>query len=530
MNEGNLSDSALGVFPEPIALVGHDRTTRTLNAAWQLAFSEQASPLQDASVQAGLGRVLSGEVSTVDVTVDLVLKGSVARYSVSLVAVPQADSPAVLVHARKVAVPAVSPGESLEGPLLRRMLHLLPISVGLSDADGKTLFINDTGARLLGRSRDEIEGKSHHDFLAKTDAAIAREVEARVLATGTEEIITADIESPLGLRSIFFHFIAVEGDKPGERFIVSVGQDVTEQFSAERDLREQQEFIRQVIDSDPNLIFVKDDRGTFLLANKAVADLFGKSVEEMVGLNDRAINTVADGTKYLSADQHVLSTLEELTVEEPVRWLTGEVHWYQTTKRPLVRTNGEVQLLGCSVDITARRETLKKLEEANAEVELRAAEAFRQAEAKAALVVELDSQLSIIETQHQEILSLSAPLLEVGENILAVPIVGVLSDSRAVEIMTRLLEAIVDKQLERVVIDLTGLETIETNTADQLLGIVRAIRLLGAEAIISGIRPAVAQTIVELGIDLSTLNTHRTLRSAIFMDASAKKALKRKGL
>ena len=74
----------------------------------------------------------------------------------------------------------------------------------------------------------------------------------------------------------------------------------------------------------------------------------------------------------MSADQRVLDTLEELTLEEPIQWFTGERRWYQTTKRPLVRTNGEVNVLGCSVDITARRETQKKLEEAAAEVEKRA--------------------------------------------------------------------------------------------------------------------------------------------------------------
>jgi len=68
-------------------------------------------------------------------------------------------------------------------------------------------------------------------------------------------------------------------------------------------------------------------------------------------------------------------------------------------------------------------------------------------------------------------------------------------------------------------VDLTVLETIEMDTAEQLMGIIRAIRLLGSEAVITGIRPAVAQTIVELGIDLSAFNTKRTLRSAL-LDAT----------
>ncbi|HMY20531.1 MAG TPA: PAS domain-containing protein, partial [Polyangium sp.] len=227
-----------------------------------------------------------------------------------------------------------------------------------------------------------------------------------------------------------------------------------------------------------------------------------------------------DGAQpFLDRDQQVIATLAEHTVEECVRWYNGEERWYQTTKRPLVLPNGEVHVLGCSVDITARRESVQRLEEAAVEVEQRAAEAFREAETKAALVEELDQKLGIIEAQHQEILALSAPLLDVGERVLAVPIVGALTATRTIEIMTRLLNAIVERQVERVVVDLTGLETIEIDTAEQLMGIIRAIRLLGSEAVITGIRPAVAQTIVELGIDLSAFVTKRTLRQAL-LDAA----------
>lgn len=537
MKDGHLSDSALGAFPEPIAVVDHDLVVHTKNAAWQATFSGASDPLAAAHVEAALRRVLAGDAPRLDTA----FEQKETTYSISIVPVAHGthgthgthgDSRAALVHARAAqpSVPKAAPtsartaGDTLEASLLRRVLHLLPISIGLADEHGKNLFMNETGARLLGRTRGEIEGKSHHDFLDSADSAIAREVEARVFATGTEEIVTMDLNTPLGPRSIFLHFIPLAGSSPDERLVVFVGQDVTEQLRAERDLREQQDFIRQVIDSDPSLLFVKDGHGTFLLANKAIADVFGRSVEEMVGQHDRVINDNDIVDDYLAADKRVIETLEELTVEEPVLWASGEVRWYQTTKRPLVRPNGEVQVLACAVDITARREAMKKLEEAAAEVEARAREALRQAESKAALVEELDQKLAIIETQHQEILSLSAPLLDVGESILAVPIVGAMSDARAVEIMTRLLDAIVERQVERVVLDLTGLEVIETNTADQLLGIVRAIRLLGAEAIISGIRPAVAQTIVDLGLDLSTLKTHRNLRSAIFTKGPAPKA------
>jgi rsbT co-antagonist protein RsbR len=510
MIDGRLTDAALGVFPEPLAIVDRSLATLKLNAAWSAAFTEGESPLGAPAVVEALQRVFAGEAERAECTYRI---GS-TEHAVVITAVPDGPSRAALLHARPR--PAVT---DIAAPLLRRVLDLLPIAVGVVDADGKSLFVNETAARVMGHSLAEIEGRNHSELFSGSDATLVREVEARVFATGTEEIVTSDLNTPMGTRSLFFHFIPMEGQTPAERLVVTVGQDVTDQLRAERDLREQQDFIRQVIDSDPNLIFVKDDRGHFLLVNQAFASIFGKAVEEVVGQHEARMHDESDAARaeaFLDVDARVLRTLEEITLEECVRWYTGEDRWYQTTKRPLVRPNGEVHVLGFSVDITARRETQRKLEEAASEVERRAAEAFRQAEAKAVLVEELDQKLAIIDAQHQEILTLSAPLLDVGEDVLAVPIIGAMNEARAEEIMNRLLAAIVERQVHRVVLDLTGLDSIETNTADHLMRIVRAIRLLGAEAIITGIRPAVAQTIVELGIELSDLTTRRTLRQAIF--------------
>jgi rsbT co-antagonist protein RsbR len=207
--------------------------------------------------------------------------------------------------------------------------------------------------------------------------------------------------------------------------------------------------------------------------------------------------------------------MEEVAIEEQVAAPSGEIRWFLTRKRPFVRGNGEVHVLGSSTDITERRQAAVALEKAAVELERRAAEASRQTEAKAALVQELDQKLAIIEAQHQEILTLSAPLIDVGEDILAVPLVGAISEARAEEIMTRLLGAIADRQVRRVILDMTGLELLEAHTAELLVRIARAIELLGARALITGIRPAMAQMIVQLGIDLSGIVTMQTLRAAL---------------
>lgn len=513
MIEGGLTAAAFAVFPEPMAVVVADAApmVRESNASWTTAFADGASILAAPAVADALSKVLSGAQPRAEAT----FVGADADHAIVIVAMPGTERPSALVHAR--VVPRRAASDIHENPaLLQRMLDCLPVSVTLADGAGTKLFANVAATTHFGSTDGDTQSGIFDELVDAADVPFAREVASRVLATGAEEIITSDVQTPHGVRSMFYHVIAVDGSDAKEKLLLFVGRDVSEQFRAERDVREQQDFIRQIIDSDPNLIFVKDARGNCLLVNQAGAAVFGKTPDEIVGQHEVDLHHDFEYAKqFLEVDQRVIATLDEYTSEECIRWYTGEERWYQTTKRPLVLPNGEVNVLGFSVDITARRETLQRLEEAAAEVERRAAEAFRQAEAKAALVEELDQKLGIIEAQHQEILALSAPLLDVGERVLAVPIVGALTATRTIEIMTRLLNAIVERQVERVVVDLTGLETIEMDTADQLMGIIRAIRLLGSEAVITGIRPAVAQTIVELGIDLSAFNTKRTLRAAL---------------
>jgi rsbT co-antagonist protein RsbR len=517
MNEAGLTSAAFAAFPEPLAVVAVDAalTVREANASWMSAFADGAAVLAAPAIVDAVSKVLSGASMRVETR----FVGTDGEYTFVIVPMVGFERSAALLHAR-VARRSVPPMMANDADLLHRILDSLPVSVTLADVTGKKLFAN-LAAVTHFESTDRDTGTGIIDALVDAaDVGFAREVAARVLATEAEEIITSDVQTSHGVRSMFYHVIPIDGSVVNEKLLVYVGRDVSEQLRAERDVREQQDFMRQVIDSDPNLIFVKDPRGNFILVNRAAAEVFGRTPEEVVGQHDTDMHGESGYVEqYLEDDKHVFDTLDERTVEERVRWYTGEERWYQTTKRPLVLPNGDVQVLGFSVDITARRETLQRLEEAAAEVERRAAEAFRQAEAKAALVEELDQKLGIIENQHQEILALSAPLLDVGERVLAVPIVGALTATRTIEIMTRLLNAIVERQVERVVVDLTGLETIEMDTADQLMGIIRAIRLLGSEAVITGIRPAVAQTIVELGIDLSAFNAMRTLRAAL-LDAT----------
>jgi rsbT co-antagonist protein RsbR len=124
------------------------------------------------------------------------------------------------------------------------------------------------------------------------------------------------------------------------------------------------------------------------------------------------------------------------------------------------------------------------------------------------------SREAVIARQQAELLELSTPVVRLWENILALPLIGTLDSERTQVVMENLLEKIVQSEATIAIIDITGVPTVDTLVAQHLLKTVSAARLMGADCIISGIRPQIAQTIIHLGIDLSQVITKATLADA----------------
>jgi rsbT co-antagonist protein RsbR len=120
----------------------------------------------------------------------------------------------------------------------------------------------------------------------------------------------------------------------------------------------------------------------------------------------------------------------------------------------------------------------------------------------------------LIARQHQEMLELSTPVVKLWEGVLALPMIGTLDSARTQVVMESLLQRIVETGAEVAIIDITGVPTVDTLVAQHLLKTITAARLMGAECIISGIRPQIAATIVHLGVDLSAVITKATLADA----------------
>ncbi len=121
----------------------------------------------------------------------------------------------------------------------------------------------------------------------------------------------------------------------------------------------------------------------------------------------------------------------------------------------------------------------------------------------------------VIRRQQEEMLELSTPVVQLWDGIVALPLIGTLDSARTSVVMETLLQSIVQSRSEIAILDITGVPTVDTVVAQHLLKTVAAARLMGADCIISGIRPQIAQTMVHLQIDLSTVTTKATMAEAL---------------
>ncbi|MFE4053872.1 STAS domain-containing protein [Streptomyces sp. YIM B13518] len=127
----------------------------------------------------------------------------------------------------------------------------------------------------------------------------------------------------------------------------------------------------------------------------------------------------------------------------------------------------------------------------------------------------LGSGQELIARQRQQLLEVATPVISLWEGVVAVPLIGTLDSARSQVVMESLLESIVDRRARYVILDITGVSTVDSLVAQHLMKTVAAARLMGAECIVSGIRPAIARTVVHLGIDLGSVLTRASLADAL---------------
>lgn len=131
------------------------------------------------------------------------------------------------------------------------------------------------------------------------------------------------------------------------------------------------------------------------------------------------------------------------------------------------------------------------------------------------LAAETKERLELIEKQQEVIRQLSTPVIEIWDDVLVLPVIGIVDSMRATEMMESLLKEVAEKGTRSVIIDITGVDTVDTKTAESFFKMVKASKLMGAQTIMTGISPEIAQTLTQLGIDFSGIITCQNLKEGL---------------
>ena len=280
--------------------------------------------------------------------------------------------------------------------LLRQVIDLVPNLVYVYDLNlERSLFVNQRVAPMLGYSSEELQAYHSDSLLAhllspeSMDRFRVHLAEVARLPDGENLTIELSAYHRNGslrwLRSTHAPFAR---DAEGRVIsVIGVAEDMTERQTddehtraATADLSEQHRLFRQIIDALPHPIYLKDSQGNYLLANRSMATLFNMTPEALV-LTGRAnipAATSGDIARYLSQDQQVLASGQDLTLEESYTAPDGQVSWFSSVKRLFVRADGTAQILGVDSNITELKLTQRALEAAvgEAEVDAEAKENF----------------------------------------------------------------------------------------------------------------------------------------------------------
>ena len=253
--------------------------------------------------------------------------------------------------------------------------------------------------------------------------------------------------------------------------------------------------LQNVIDTFNDPIFVKDLQHRWIACNQAFCTLLGQSHDAVIGRSDPDFWHPEQAEIFWRMDDEVIASGELNENEEQLTSADGILRTIWTRKYPLRSAQGNViGLCGIITDIS---------------------EIKRRQDEVAALETQMKAQIELIQAQATMLDELSVPLIQIWQDILLLPLVGVIESRRAAQVMENLLESVGRMGAQFVIIDITGVAVVDTSVASYLIRAVQATQLLGCQSILVGISPEIAQTLVGLGVDFSRITTRATLQSGL---------------
>ena len=378
---------------------------------------------------------------------------------------------------------------------LQLIIDSLPGAVFWKDRNLIYQGCNITFARFAGlASPAEIVGKSDYDLpWTNEESDSYRAFDWQVIQSGEAVLHIVETQTQADGRVAWAstNKIPLRDGRGNVIGILGTYEDITDLKRTEEALRESQHLLQTLFAHLPVAVLLKTAReGRFVLWNAASELLFGLHAEEVIGRTDYDFFPQDQAEAFRAKDREVLARgITEVIPEEPVDSPNLGQRIVRTTKIPLYDERGQpTYLLVICDDLTERRRAERE---------------------------RLALQEEIIKAQQHALRELSTPLLPLSKRVVLLPIIGSVDTARAHQLIETLLQGVAEHRAAIALIDITGVQVVDTQVANMLIQAARAVRLLGARVVLTGIRPEVAQTLVHLGVDLSGILTRGTLQDGI---------------
>jgi PAS domain S-box-containing protein len=339
--------------------------------------------------------------------------------------------------------------------------------------DGKITDVNEGSVKVTGMSREKLIGTDFSDYFTEPDKA--REGYQQVFAKGFVTDYPLTIRHKDGRLTDVLYNASVYRDAAGKVIgVFAAARDVTAQKQASR-------YARSLIEASLDPLVTISAKGKITDVNEGSVKVTGMSREKLIGTDFSDYFTEPDKARegYQQVFAKGFVTDYPLTIRHKDGRLTDVLYNASVYKDASGNVLG---VFAAARDVTEQKQAEKRVQQ-----------------------------------QTKDIMELSTPVMQVWQGVVVAPLIGSLDSNRTQQFMERLLERIVETNSPLALVDITGVPTIDTQTAQHLIETISAVRLLGAQVVLTGVRPAIAQTLVHLGIDLSGITTRSSLSADLLV-------------
>jgi rsbT co-antagonist protein RsbR len=366
--------------------------------------------------------------------------------------------------------------------IFKTVFENMPDAVGITNTEGIITHSNPAHQRLFGYGEDTI-GLQIGDTVAPESTTMLSDVLGEITQQGywTGESINRDKTGRVfPVDTTVFALRDVQGHMYG---MAGVVRDISERKQQEADLK----LFKVMADTAPDGFGIAAQDGTLTYANTAYKALTGYG-DALVGMNF---------TDHFAANERAqaLDAIKGALMENEWRGVLEFLH-KDGIKVP-VDTTGFI-IRDADGNFTAMIGLFRDLTEQ------------RRAEAEREML-----QQQIIDAQRSALRELSTPLIPISNEVVIMPLIGTIDSGRAQQVLETLLEGVAQYQASLAILDITGVSIVDTQVAQSLVSAAQAVRLLGAQVMLTGIQPQIAQTLVHLGVDLGTIVTQGSLQAGI---------------